>query len=609
MIPKRYLLGLALAVACTAMVPLFARPDALRFDSRVLYADFEVDAAHYSNILPQDYVGTAACAECHEEQFALWDRHPHSKMNQLPTPQSVMGDFDNAVMKLPDGEVRFTTEFPSGQDSSGDGSRNPQYFMSVYRGEQLVRRSQVTRTVGSRYIQSYIGRQLSGPESADHDIYREHKLPWSYRFRMNRWLPGSYFNICCDEPQVDGISSDETVDQTPRVVLYSEVCKNCHNTIPYVFRIFSQPLVGFRDARIAAAVDPLSERLTKVLGPLSHAKPGTASAIAGFIDALDPDEHPGTPGIGCESCHLGGREHAEHEGKIHFLPTSGYTRVLSLDGHAPISESRSDSRTMLGTCTQCHSGNNELLPNGAAKGNSREALDFHSGSCASQMSCIDCHDPHTASALPSGGLNLQAHIDVCTKCHQPYADQAFALKHSGHSAAASVTCLDCHMPRQTRGVDALIRTHRISHPVEASMVNAGSVNACNICHLDQSTNWTLQKLAETWNRQISIDPDAQIAGWLDQPVGEMWLESDDSHLRLMATQLYADSPLGRSQMESLLQGLNDPEHVNRVFAMFAAAIITGHSLEEAFPVDIADSPANRQEQIDNWLRQILKDGR
>jgi len=45
------------------------------------------------------------------------------------------------------------------------------------------------------------------------------------------------------------------------------------------------------------------------------------------------------------------------------------------------------------------------------------------------------------------------------------------------------------MPRYTQGIEDLVRTHRISRPVEESMVARDSANACNLCHLDKPLSW------------------------------------------------------------------------------------------------------------------------
>src|SRR5580704_19560493 len=94
-------------------------------------------AAADSNILPSDYVGAKACESCHKERFAQWSQHPHSRMNQDATSKSVMGNFDNAHIALPQGDVTFK--------HVGDA-----YTMTLARAGKTVRSYRVTRTVGSR---------------------------------------------------------------------------------------------------------------------------------------------------------------------------------------------------------------------------------------------------------------------------------------------------------------------------------------------------------------------------------------------------------------------------------------------------------------------------
>ena len=173
-------------------------------DERVLPPQAVDESVAYSNILPEDYVGPEVCAQCHQQQHAHWLEHPHRLMNQLPSPASVMGDFNDALLTLPTGEIRFTT------DEDGE------YWMTVRKNGETYRRYQVTRTVGSKYMQFYIGKQIEGPDTADHDIYREHMLPFSYWFKIKRWLPRQFFDPDGPEQLKDGIPQCETLK--PRVI-------------------------------------------------------------------------------------------------------------------------------------------------------------------------------------------------------------------------------------------------------------------------------------------------------------------------------------------------------------------------------------------------------
>lgn len=558
-----------------------------RRDPRVLASDAVDPTVTYSNILPGDYVGPETCAGCHEEQYRLWKTHPHHCMNQIPSAESVLGDFNEARLKLPTGEVVFTT--------GADGN----YFMTVATNGSTLRRYQVTRTVGSRYMQAYIGKQIEGPEPEGHDIYREHRLPFAYWFKIRRWVPREYLNIHGPETLKDGIPQTEAIDVAPEIQSYGAVCMNCHNTYPYAYRIFHSSIVGFPDATVAAAIGPLSQ----ALAPSVQVAPDIKSFVK-LNERLDPEKDLVTQGISCESCHFGGREHALYEREIRFLPTSQYTRLLSKSPHKSFTNDRSNAATINGVCTQCHSGDGQLFPTGAGKSNSREALDLHGGFCASEMRCVDCHEPHTGTQQPSGFVDQPKHIQTCTNCHSQYSDDEQARTHSRHSAGANVNCLDCHMPRYTRGIDELIRSHRICMPVEQPMVEQGMPNACNTCHLDKSVRWTLDELKHGWGKTIAPQPDWPALDQLDQPAGAAWLNSNDSHMRLLATQSFARSPLGPKHLPALIQALNDPERINRVFAEFAVARLLNRPLDEPLPVDVTAPPAQRQQQIDALLEQI-----
>jgi len=543
----------------------------------------------YSNILPGDYVGPETCGGCHPTQYSQWKEHPHHCMNQLPNLDSVMGDFQDARLTLPTGEIRFTAE-------------EDDFWMTVEKQGSIYRRYLVTRTVGSRYMQFYIGKQITGPEDEGHDIYREHMLPFSYWFKIKRWLPRQYFDPDGAEQLKDGVPQCEAVDREPEIRTYGAVCMNCHNTFPYAYRIFQKKRAGFCDATIGAAVGPLSA----ALAPDVHVAPNV-KAFEDLNDRLDPDKHLVTLGISCESCHFGGREHAQHQKQIRFLPTSVYTQLKPKDPSRPLINSRDNASTILGICIQCHCGSGPAYPNGAGKVNSREGLDMRLGFCSSELSCVGCHEPHTATPTPSGGADHPQHVQICSSCHTKYLDADAALAHGGHPAAAGVSCLDCHMPRYTQGADERIRTHRICMPVEESMVAVGSANACNLCHLDRSLRWTLTALEQGWQRKITPNERWPALEQLDEPLGTLWLHGKNTHMRLVATQCYAASRHGQGKLPDIVRALNDSEPVNRVFAGFAVSRLLGQALDEPLKVDITAPPAVRDRQINAWLEQLKRE--
>ena len=60
----------------------------------------------YSPKYDAEYVGAAVCGECHTQIFPEWQRSPHANMLRDASPQSVVGDFENASWILPEEDWR-----------------------------------------------------------------------------------------------------------------------------------------------------------------------------------------------------------------------------------------------------------------------------------------------------------------------------------------------------------------------------------------------------------------------------------------------------------------------------------------------------------------------
>jgi hypothetical protein len=298
---------------------------------------------------------------------------------------------------------------------------------------------------------------------------------------------------------------------------WAERCPWCHSTYPFAQRI----------ARSSARAvgHGLEQYFTSA--------PGT--------DRLAVDEQV-TTGISCESCHLGGRAHADGA-PISAIPSAPTTE------HFPttFAEQRKDPRVVNTICAQCHSGPSPRLADGTALRNSSEALDLAAGPCTG-MKCTDCHDPHVADSRHDEPRALA----TCTKCHTQLATPDAARAHAGHD---NVTCLDCHMPKIVMGIDRYLRTHRISSPTTLA---AAAPNACNLCHLDRSFAWTRDELRRGWDVKTTADAS-------DTPAGERWLAQKSPAIRLIATQAYARSPY----FADLRPGLTDALAYVRAWTQFA----------------------------------------
>ncbi|HUJ59718.1 MAG TPA: hypothetical protein VLX92_14535, partial [Kofleriaceae bacterium] len=158
----------------------------------------------------------------------------------------------------------------------------------------------------------------------------------------------------------------------------------------------------------------------------------------------------------------------------------------------------------------------------------------------------------------------------CTGCHAALADAATARAHAGDGHAA-VTCLDCHMAKVVMGIDRFVRTHRIASPSDPRLLGAAAPNACNLCHLDRTIDWTIDALAERWDVHLPASGD-------ERGAGEAWLASREPGLRVLAAAAYARSPLGRAALPELVRGLDDPLAYVRAWTAFAVEDVLGRRL-------------------------------
>ena len=445
-----------------------------------------------------DYIGPSACGGCHPDEYARWSQSLHRVMNaRTDDPGAVIGDFSGVTVAYEGGEARFTRE--------GNA-----YVMTLARGPSRVR-YRVTRTIGHRGLQEYVGIEDGRSD--------EVRLPFGWWPRHGGWAPQIAF-----DPWLESFDPYAAVREP-----WAERCPWCHSTYPF-------------DQRIAR-----SEALGVGHGLEQLVTSGTGGPPA--RERLDVDAQV-TTGISCESCHLGGRAHADGAA-IQFLPHGATSTGLP----ATFADQRKSAAVINGVCAQCHSGPSPRLSDGTALRNSSEALDLAASPCTG-IKCTDCHDPHRADSRADDARSIAA----CTRCHDALADAAAAKAHAGpgHSQAS---CLDCHMPKLVMGIDRFVRTHRISAPTNLALYAEGAPNACNLCHLDRSTRWTLEAL--------KLRPPTRAAIDLDQPLGEQWLGSQSATLRVLAAHAYARSPLGRYVQPQLDRLRADPVPYVRAWAAFA----------------------------------------
>ncbi len=171
-----------------------------------------------SNIHPADYVGPESCKACHPGNYRAWSEHPHRWMNALAGPATVRGDFSaGAALSYRGGRATFRHQ---------DGA----YRMSLERGGRR-RAYRVTQTIGSRFFQYYVGRQVEGPEPPEHPFYhKDHVLPFGYWLDQKEWLP--VVHIGTERPDDERPDPFDPPDRGQYYAEYASSCNYCHTTFP-----------------------------------------------------------------------------------------------------------------------------------------------------------------------------------------------------------------------------------------------------------------------------------------------------------------------------------------------------------------------------------------
>ena len=501
------------------------------------------DTGDLSNIRPVDYAGPESCKECHPGNHDDWRGHAHRRMNALATPENVLGDFSgNARIEFKGGAGTFFTE--------GDKFR-----MVTQRGD-LRRVYDITRTIGSRFYQYYVGKLIEGPdidESPRREV--EHVLPFGYWLDAREWVPAvRTFRI----EDADHYPFDPYAKH--QFAAYDGECGNCHTTMPIgdwmihssgrkLFSEYTPRDVSFHFTAY------LAEAYPGIVPPAAALKLQPDNAAPAALDAL-PDDYPTrdlsvTLGISCEACHYGAAEHVARSTKEKsdllpsFFPVSPHL-YLKGDAHENAIGKSDLNRNF--TCSKCHSGDRTEYASGHHVLNSTEYADAVRGACYAppgpgaestrQLTCVHCHDPHK-SIGKKWTASPQMDDDKCLQCHQSFKPEPARVAHTHHPMdSPGARCMNCHMPKISEGLQDATRTHRIFSPNHAGNIEANHPNACNLCHLEKNIDWTLSKLNEWYGFDLEASEAGVAANYpqRDQAVGLGWLTGDHHATRLSAAQ-------------------------------------------------------------------------
>ena len=547
--------------------------------------------------LPADgYVSSKTCQSCHPSQYASWQSSYHRTMTQVATPASVTADWDGVTvadvhgrpMRLHRDGGRFLAEF---DDPDWDG-----------RGEVAPRIDrEVVMITGSHHQQIYW--YASGQDRL------LGQLPGAYLIAERRWIPRrmavlhppsdpvfsetGHWNSTCiachttlGRPEFDTPFGSEPIGSQQvetTVAEFGIACEACHGPGAEHVRLNRSPLRRYA-LHLSEAFDPTATQPLRLDPKRSSQVCGQCHGIWEFYDR--------------------GGERLANSAGLPFRPGDELTETRFVA--QPTRNADSPTMKML-LETDAAFIRDSFWSDGMVRVSGREYNGLIESPCyanatdpARTLSCMSCHtmhqttdDPRPAAHWANDQLAAGAGGDrACTQCHEPIRSNVTA--HTRHEAESSGSrCYNCHMPYTTYGLLKTIRSHTVSSPSAAESVETGRPNACNLCHLDKTLEWTADAMAQWYGTPrpgLSGDERSVAAAVL-------WALRGDAGQRAIAAQAMAWPPAqqvsGTSWMAPFLaQLLDDPYDAVRFIADRTIRTLPGFT---PFDYDFVDGPRARRD--------------
>jgi Zn-finger protein len=597
---------------------------ALAFSGALAYGSLRVRTPHRPEtahaerpiqVADGGFVSSDTCRACHPGQYASWHRSYHRTMTGVATPTSVLASFGRVRVDQVNGRPMFLerrgdelwAEIDE-PDWDGQGDAPPRI------------RRKVVMTTGSHHQQIYWyatghGRLLG-------------QLPAIQLAAERRWVPrrsavmhppdvplvsesGSWNGICVQCHTTNGrpefstpFGTENLFVQTidTRAVEFGIACESCH---------------GPANAHVQANRSPLrrySLHLTRTPDPT-------------IVEPRRLDVHRSSEV--CGQCHglweyydEAAERQANSEG-LPYRPGDQLTKTRFIVQPTSNLESPTLKRLLK---EDPNFVSDIFWKDGMVRATGREYNGLIDSPCyknavegARTLSCMSCHamhkpsgDPRALDSWADDQLKSEAlGNDACLQCHGSLRDTVTAhTRHRAESAGSS--CYNCHMPHTTYGLLKTIRSHQINSPSVQATLDTGRPNACNLCHLDKTLEWTSRYL-DQWYRIPA--PPALGSDERSVAASILVLFRGDAGQRAIIAQALGWAPAqhtaGTDWMAPFLSLLlTDPYDAVRYIAGRSLQTLPGY---ESFPYDFVASPeqriAMRRRALDVWRNGGSAQGR
>ena len=488
------------------------------------------------------YGGSPSCQNCHEEEFADWQASHHGLAER-----KLSADRDRRAFDPPrsfgqgPGSTRVAWLTNHAEVTSAGREGKPETFtVSGVIGEDPLR----------QFLLPFPQGRLQALESA-------------YDPRSNEW-----FDIFGNEERRPG----EWGHWTGRGMNWNSMCASCHNT------------------RLRRNYDEKTDSYHTTMAEQS---------------------------VGCEACHGSLKAHNQ------------WQQQYGKSGRKDPTLTKLSKAQVVDNCGACHARRVELTgdfkpgdafgdnfrlslvdntdtyyPDGQVRDEDYEYASFLSSRMQYRgVSCLDCHNPHTAKTILPGNW-------LCMRCHDGSYTNAPLINpvtHSHHKVYGRDTngvpvnfdlkaynpkqipetggeCVNCHMPQTAYMQRHWRHDHGFTIPDPLLTQQFGIPNACNRCHQDKDTAWAMTNAAK-WYGPLMERPTRARAQWLArarrgeaaarEPLLQMLSQQEIPYWRAAAADLLEPWAAEGDTRQALVRTLSDTNDLVRSTA--ARVLETGWS--------------------------------